>query len=188
MGYYCGSDDGVVLVDDQGAIRRQHGVGHAQTAAIGKFLPEAPGLQYVTVNFWRNPGIVSVFDARGNLLLQDEPIHSGSPLLPVNWRGDGQEYILLSGNVREGGMVDGALRRVVMLPDDGHPDLCADVLNLTGDARDEVVLWDQDEVWIYTQDAPFADERIYAPRRNPSYNGSNYRVNASLPAWSESAP
>jgi rhamnogalacturonan endolyase len=188
VGYYCCSDDGVLLVDDHGVIRRQHGVGHAQTAAIGKFLSDAPGLQYVTINFWRNPGIVSVFDARGNLLSQDEPIHSGSPLRPVNWRGDGQEFILLSGNVREGGMVDGDLRRVVMFPDDGHPDLCADVLDLTGDARDEIVLWDQDEVWIYTQDAPFAGEHIYSPRRNPSYNDSNYRVNASLPAWQEAAP
>jgi hypothetical protein len=29
---------------------------------------------------------------------------------------------MLSSNVREGGMVDGHLRRVVMFPDDGHPD------------------------------------------------------------------
>jgi hypothetical protein len=27
--------------------------------------------------------------------------------LPVNWKGDGQEYVLLSGNVREGGMASG---------------------------------------------------------------------------------
>jgi len=44
-------------------------------------------------------------------------------MLPVNWRGNGQEFVLLSGNVREGGMIDGHLRRVVMFPDDGHPDL-----------------------------------------------------------------
>ena len=45
----------------------------------------------------------------------------------MNWRGDGQEFLLLSGNPREGGMIDGQLRRVVMFPDDGHPDLCAAV-------------------------------------------------------------
>jgi len=57
-------------------------------------------------------GIISIFDWDGNLVEQEEPIHTGSPLLPVNWKGDGQEYVLLSGNVREGGMVDGHLRRV----------------------------------------------------------------------------
>ena len=79
------------------------------------------------INFWKNPGIVTLFDADGNILAQDEPIHTGSPMLPVNWRGDGQEFVLLSGNIREGGMIDGQMRRVVMFPDDGHPDLAADV-------------------------------------------------------------
>jgi hypothetical protein len=175
----------VILVDERGVIRRQHRIGHAQTACIGKFRPELEGLQYAVVNFWRNPGIVTLLDARGQILQQDEPIHSGSPMLPVNWRGDGQEFILLSGNVREGGMMDGGLQRVVMFPDDGHPDLCATVHDLTGDARDEVVLWDRDEVWIYTQDSPFEGERIYAPERNPTCNDSNYRINVSWPGWRE---
>ncbi len=59
------------------------------------------GLQYMTINFWSNPGIVTLFDADGNILAQDEPIHTGSVMLPVNWRGDGQEFILLSGNARK---------------------------------------------------------------------------------------
>ena len=119
------------------------------------------------INFWKNPGIVSLFDHDGNLLDQQEPIHSGSPMLPVNWRGDGQEFVLLSGNAREGGMIDGQMRRVVMFPDDGHPDLAAYVANLTGDARDEVILWDQERVWIYTQDRPFPGERDLRPDEEP---------------------
>ncbi len=91
--------------------------------------------------------------------------------------------MLLSGNVREGGMVDGQLRRVVLFPDDGHPDLAAYVTNLTGDQRDEVILWDQQRVWIYTQDRPFHGARIYAPQRNPLYNESNYLTSVSLPHW-----
>jgi rhamnogalacturonan endolyase len=182
--FYCGSDDGVIVVDHRGVVRRQVLIGHAQTAAVGKFRSDLPGLQYVTVNFWRNPGIISLFDEQGELILQEEPTHYGSPLQPVNWRGDGLEFILLGGNVREGGMLDGELRRVVMFPDDGHPDLCATALvDLTGDARDEIVLWDQASVWIYTQDKPFSGERIYAPQRNPHCNDSNYRVGYSHPAW-----
>jgi len=123
------------------------------------------------------------FDVDGDGL--DEVLigYSGSPLLPVNWRGDGQEFALMSGNVREGGMINGYLRRVVVFPDDGHPDLAAYATNLTGDTRDEIVIWDQESVWIYTQDRPFSGQHLYAPIRNPTYNESNYRAALSLPHW-----
>ena len=58
-------------------------------------------------------------------------------------------------------MLDGRLRRVVMFPDDGHPDLAYHVADVTGDPRDE----------------------IYSPVRNPDFNDSNYRATVSLPAW-----
>lgn len=179
--YACGSDEGVLIFDRHGAVLKHVRIGHAQAASIGKYRPDLPGLQYMTVTFWKNPGIVTLFDGDGNILAQEEPIHHACHLLPVNWRGDGQEFALLSGNVHEGGMIDGQLRRVVVFPDDGHPDMCAAVADLTGDARDEVILWDPNRVWIYTQDRPFVGERIYAPIRNPSYNESNYRTNVSLP-------
>jgi rhamnogalacturonan endolyase len=183
--YASCSDEGFVMFDLRGRILKQVRVGHNQSPSVGKFRADVPGLQYISVNFWKSPGIVTLFDWDGNILAQDEPIHSGSAMLPVNWRGDGQEFVLLSGNPREGGMIDGQLRRVVMFPDDGHPDLAAAVLNLTGDARDEVVLWDEKRVWIYTQDHPFRGRRIYAPIRNPDYNESNYRTNVSLPRWQD---
>jgi len=183
--YAFGSDEGFIMMDIRGNVLKHVRIGHAQSPSIAKYRMDVPGLQLLTVNYWRNPGILSLFDADGNLLLQDEPIHSGSPLLPVNWRGDGQEFALLSGNVREGGMIDGYFRRVVVFPDDGHPDLACYVADLTGDPRDEIVLWDTERVWIYTQDRPFQGNRIYAPVRNPHYNESNYRTTVSLPAWEQ---
>ena len=183
--YACGSDEGFLLFDREGRILKHVRIGHAQSPSIAKYRAEVPGLQLLTVNFWRNPGILSLFDAQGNLLGQSEPIHSGSPLLPVNWRGDGIEYSMLSGNVREGGLIDGEFRRVVVFPDDGHPDLAYAVMDLTGDARDEIVLWDTKSFWIYTQDRPFTGKRIYAPKRNPDWNESNYRTTVSMPEWRE---
>jgi rhamnogalacturonan endolyase len=92
---------------------------------------------------------------------------------------------MLSANLREGGMIDGQLRRVVMFPDDGHPDLAYQVLDVTGDERDQIIVGDADSVWIYTQDRPGAGPRIYKPTRNPLYNDSNYRATVSLPGWKQ---
>ena len=181
--YSCGSDEGMVVMSEDGKLIKQVRIGHAQTQSVGQFRPEMKGRQIMTANFWRNTGIVTLFDADANILAQEELIPGSSHLQPVNWRGDGQEFALLSANVREGGMVDGQLRRVVMFPDDGHPDLAYQVMNVTGDARDEIIVWDADSVWIYTQDRPFTGNRIFAPVRNPMYNDSNYRATVSKPAW-----
>ncbi len=181
--YVSGSDEGIIIFDLRGKILNRQRVGHSQSVSIAKYRADVPGLQYMTINFWRNPGIITLVDYQGNILEQQEPVHMGSPILPVNWRGDGTELAMLSGNIREGGMLDGHLRRVVMFSDDGHPDLAFQVADLTGDARDEIVLWDQERVWIYTQDRPFRGEKIYTPTRNPTYNDSNYRAAVSFPGW-----
>ena len=185
MVYACGSDEGYLLFDREGRILKHLRIGHAQSPSIARYRTDLPGLQLMTVNFWRNPGIVTLFDHKGNILKQAEPVPHATPLLPVNWKGDGQEYAMLSGNPREGGLLDGELRRAVMFPGDGHPDLAYAVADLTGDPRDEIILWDAKSVWIYTQDRPFSGHRIYAPVRSPDYNESNYRTTVSLPAWKQ---
>jgi hypothetical protein len=181
--YIFGSDEGFVMTDLKGNVLVRSRVGHTQSPSVAKYRPDLPGVQLMTINFWKNPGIITIYNHDGQILEQGEPIHTGSAILPVNWRGDGQEFAMLSANIKEGGMIDGHLRRVVMFPDDGHPDLAYNVMNLTGDERDEIVVWDSKRVWIYTQDRPFTGKKIYAPLRNPDYNESNYRVNVSMPAW-----
>ena len=78
-------------------------------------------------------------------------------------------------------MIDGWGRQVVPFPEDGHPTQCVEVLDLLGDARDEVVVWDSKEMWFYTQDTPFIGEMINAPFKYPHYNASNYRGEFSWP-------
>ena len=80
-------------------------------------------------------------------------------------------------------MIDGYGRRVVLFPDDGHPDMCAMAANMTGDIRDEILLWNQEKMYIYTQDRPFTGEKIYSPIRYPHHGESNYRAEISLPHW-----
>jgi hypothetical protein len=94
------------------------------------------------VNFWGNQGIVHFFDADGNLYHDCEPSNHGSMMLPVNWTGAGTEFWALSPHPTHGGLFDGWGRRCVRFPADGHPDQCIAVLDVTGDCRDEIVVWD----------------------------------------------
>ena len=188
MVYACGSDEGFLMFDKDGKLLKQLRIGHAQTPSVARYRTDLPGLQLMNINFWKNPGIITLFDWEGNIVEQGETIHSGSHVLPVNWRGDGQEFAMLNANVAKGGMIDGHLRRVVQLPADGHPETAFAVMNLTGDPRDEIVVWNTEEVWIYTQDTPFTGDKIYAPHRNPEYNESNYRTTVSLPRWVDNTP
>lgn len=55
-------------------------------------------------------------------------------------------------------------------------------MNITGDERDEIVVWDPNELWVYTQNQfPGVKEPIYKTERNPLYNYSNYQTTVSLP-------
>ncbi len=175
-----------MVCDPAGSILWRDRTGHVQRLTAARVREDVPGLQIATKTFWGNPDIICLYDANGRMLESTEISGGGAVLSPVNWRGEEPELLLASGSLALGGLLDGRLRPVVTFPDDGHPTLCAEALDLTGDARDEVVLWDLDSIWIYTQDAPAAARgRTYRPRRQPHYNMSDYRAEISLPAWEE---
>jgi len=178
------SDEGVLFADTKGTVLHHYQIGHAQNASTADYRPDMPGLETVTVNFWANQGIVHFYDADGKPYHTFEPSQHGSMMLPLNWKGDGQEYWILSPNPDEGAY-DGWGRRVLRFPADGHPDMCVATLDMTGDARDEIVVWDPWEIWIYTQADSPRSGKIYKPKRNPLFNYSNYQTTVSMPAWSE---
>ncbi len=176
----CG-EGGVVVCDLQGNIVWRDRTGHVQRLTAARVRPDVAGLQIITKTFWGNPDIISLYDAKGNLLESTELSGGGAVLSPVNWRGDDVELLLASGSLRLGGLLDGHLRPVVTFPDNGHPTLCAEAIDLTGDPRDEIVLWDLDRIWIYTQDGPPPEAPVHHPRRQPHYNMSDYRAEISVP-------
>lgn len=69
---------------------------------------------------------------------------------------------------------------MVEFPDDGHPWMCSAVCDLDGDGVDEILAWDEDEIWVYKADVPGRNPSNY-PRRNRRYNDSNYRAQVSFP-------
>jgi hypothetical protein len=179
------SDEGIFFTDMKGNILKHHYIGHVQNPAVANFRDDLPGLETVTINFWRNQGIIHYYDWDGNIYHSFEPSQYGSMCLPINWTGRSEEFFVHNPNVNEGGMYDGWGRKVVKFPDDGHPDMCNAVLDITGDSRDEVVVWDPHEIWVYTQDDNPKEGTLYKPNRNPLYNYSNYQATVSLPGWSD---
>lgn len=175
------SDSGMFFADVRGQIIKHHFVGHVQNPAVADFRPDLPGLEAVSINYWGNQGIIHFYDSSGDIYHDLEPCQHGSMCLPVNWTGQPGEFFILSANVEEGGMFDGWGRRVVRFPNDGHPDMCNAVMDLTGDCRDEVVVWDPNELWVYTQSDSPKSGKLYNTVRNPLYNYSNYQTTVSLP-------
>ncbi|NOY97385.1 MAG: hypothetical protein GXO81_13655 [Chlorobi bacterium] len=182
---YAASDAGYLRIDLEGNILQQDFIGHVQNPAIANFRSDKPGLETVAINFWNNQGIVHFFDADGEIYHDFEPYQFGSMCLPLNWTGDGEEYFVHNPSIKEGGVFDGWGRKVLAFPDDGHPDMCNAVLDITGDCRDEIVVWNPNEMWVYTQDDNPKKGKLYKPIRNPLYNYSNYQTTVSLPGWND---
>lgn len=179
----AGSDEGMIFADLQGSITKHYYLGHVQNPTVANFRDDLPGLETISINFWGNQGIVNYYDAKHRIYHDMEPNHYGSMCLPVNWTGSSEEFFVHNANVDEGGLFDGWGRKVVIFPDDGHPDMCNAVLDITGDCRDEIVVWNPDEIWVYTQSDSPKQGKLYKPVRNDLYNESNYKASVLLPGW-----
>jgi len=182
---YAASDAGFLKVGIKGNILKRYFIGHVQNPAIANFRSDKTGLETITVNFWGNQGIIHFFDSAGNIYHEFEPNQFGSMCLPLNWTGKDEEFFVHNSNIKEGGVFDGWGRKVLIFPDDGHPDMCNAVLDIIGDCRDEIVVWNPDELWVYTQSDNPKSGKLYKPVRNPLYNYSNYQATVSLPGWNQ---
>lgn len=180
--YYAASDDGYAITNLEGKILHHQNLGHCQNITIADFRPDHPGIETVMINFWGNQGVTFIIDDRGKILQEFEILNMGSLCLPVNWSGKKGEFFLSNPHPVHGGMYDGWGRKVVVFPKDGHPDMCNAVLDLTGDIRDEIVVWNPEEIWIYTQAGPsIPNQNLPKVVRSPLFGESNYRAVYSLP-------
>ncbi len=179
--------EGFMVLDAEGNILVKDINGHGQRISVGSYIPELKGLEICTTTYWGNNAIVYMHDCNGKELWHKEMLINGNTLAPVNWDGSGQDLIMLNGDVKEGGLMDGEGDVVVKFPDDGHPTLCSEVIDITGDCRDEIVLWDRKQMYIYTQDREAKESLngVYHPIKYPHYNSSNYRGEYSFPRFSK---
>ena len=168
------STDGKILVRDIN--------GHGQRISAANYCPSRAGLEIATTTYWGNNGIIYLHDCDGHEIWHREMLSNGNIIAPLNWDGNGQELLWLSAHE---GALDGDGHCILKLPNDGHPEMCTDVIDLTGNHKDEIIVWDRHSLYIYTQaEDTHPDPRgIYAPLKYPEYNGSNYRGEYSFPRW-----
>jgi len=172
QGFFIGDFDGNIVARDR--------IGHAQRVSVANYCPEREGFEICATNFWGHQGCIFLYDCYGNQIWEMENEMNGNIIAPVNWDGSGTELILTNADPHRGGLLNGDGVRAVAFPDDGHPTMCTEVMDLTGDERDELVVWDYKSLWIYTQ-ADGEKPQTYHPVKFPAYNASNYRGEYAFP-------
>jgi len=172
QGFFIGDFEGNIIARDR--------IGHAQRVSVANYCKDRDGFEIAVTNFWGHQGVIYLYDSDGNQIWETENEMNGNLVTPVNWDGNGVELILTNADPKKGGMLTGEGIRAVAFPDDGHPVLCCEAIDLCGDERQELVCWDYEKMYIYTQeDNP--KPQSYHPVKFPDYNASNYRGEYSYP-------
>lgn len=173
---YASGGEGFVLVDaTNGQVLARRRVGHVQGVMVGKFDREMPGHQIIAGTRHQNYGILCCFDGEGQLIGRFQPDYLSQGGTVVNWTGDGEEQLLLSSSNPVLGLWDYRGNHLLDLRDldlfaglpleERNPGVAYPV-DVCGDARDELILQWQGQLYVYTQEQPFAGPRLFAPTRN----------------------
>jgi hypothetical protein len=178
---YAAGDWGLVYYDFEGNLLKQNILGHVSHLGVVNLDLESPGLEVITSNQWGSNGLAHVMDSKGSVMAGFLPGSGVFRCQTVNWKGDGEEFVITSADTLTGGLYDGMGQLSVAFPPDGHPVSYYMAIDLTGDARDEIILWDPDELWIYTQEDNPRMGNTYEPHRIPAYNWSMYQMYRSTP-------
>ena len=175
-------DDGFLVANTDGKLLLKDPIGHAQRLSAGNYRPDLPGIELCVTTYWRNSAIITMYDCNLNRLFCKEHGANGNVIAPVNWLGDGSDLLLYSANPAFGGLYDGHGELVVPFPGtDNHPDLCCEAIDVYMDNRDELLTWDSNMMFIYTQEDAPKHGLTYAPKKFPHYNASNYRGEYHFP-------
>ena len=167
-------DGGFYFLDAiTGEILKEWHLGHAQGVNFASYRPDQPGGLAIAANTFWGGAFWFIFSLEGEILKADFTDVYG--WVPVNWSGDGVELL---GSPH--GLYDGYGRMVVRFPD-SHPGKVW-VYDICGDPRDEVIVWNDKFLSIYTQSENFTGKRLFTPKRR-IYNQTFYGSFISNPSW-----
>lgn len=190
----CVGGSVTTLYDENGnELWRYDGSIESQHVALGKFLPDAKGLQVAGLDRikrgdgykgqWSGKDGMFLLDSEGNEVWKEDRQTKGWLTIVNtfrNWNGEGKDYILA---YRRGGGVnptlyDGDMNVVLTFPEDGYV-LSAD---LFGRGIEDAVIYAKGTVWIYSGQAydvntPVSGKALPHPRkmsRSTLYPGCVY--------------
>lgn len=181
------NSDRVFLYDEQGLIwetgyRRRE----PQNAAVGDFAPELPGLEVWCRSRFDEHQTPFVFDANGNLLdayemddvaPADWTIRGIETIATIDWTGGAEQLAAgkerhQNGDVAIFDPIGGRFR----LRFDEHAERLY-VADVTGDWREEIVVWNRDSLNIYQNSSPNPDPDHPRLWDDPAYRDSKINWN-----------
>lgn len=189
----CGGNTFALLGRD-GTVRWKHPCGHSQHIILGDFRPDLPGKEVAALDRGNDrsaKGVdaVVLYSSDGKQLWRETRTDDGpSRWLTIittvnNWDGRKGDLILAH---RRGGstcptLYDGHGRPVATFPFP-HPERqhFAQHADMFGDDREEVVVWNENWIYIYTNGAPYAGE-AKPDRRRPNKRLYNYTAYIGMP-------
>ena len=142
--YLASGNEGFNVVNLDGSIYKHNEVGHAQRISIADYNNDLDNEVCVT-SFWGANNICYMFDSNLNMVCEKEFMTNGIIITPVAYDG---ENVLILGNSKEG-ILDFELDSVIEFPNDGHPTLCQDAVDIDDDGISEILLWDQKQMYVY---------------------------------------
>ena len=169
-------NEGLNIINRDGTIFKHNDLGHAQRISVAPYDNNSSDLMIMATAFWGSLGIVAIYDSNGDLKKQIEMSSLGTLVSPINY--DGAHIFGLTHAGADGGLVDSDLDFVVKFPNDGHPTLCQEVFDVDNDGIDEIICWDQKNMWFYKA------ERTTTPKKYKKYPNegfSNYRGEYLIP-------
>ena len=169
-------NEGMNIVNLDGSIYKHNEIGHAQRISVAKYSEDIEGLQIMTTTFWGSDGIVAIFDSKGNKIKEFEQRSNGNLITPINY--DGKHVLAILNSSVDGGLINGNLDKVVIFPDDGHPTLTVEVYDIDDDGIDEIICFDEKEMWIYKAKSYVIGHKYH---KYPDTGYSNYRGEYLIP-------
>jgi outer membrane protein assembly factor BamB len=189
----CGGNTFALLGRD-GTLRWKHPCGHSQHIIIGDFRPDLPGKELAALDRGDDRSAKGVdamvlYASDGERLWRERRTDAG----PNRWltvlttvrHWDGREGDLILAHRRGGSicptLYDGHGRPVAAFPFPHPPrQHFAQHADMFGDGREEVVVWNESQIRIYTNGAPCAGE-MKPHRRRPQKRLYNYTVYIGMP-------
>ncbi|MFO8013332.1 MAG: PQQ-binding-like beta-propeller repeat protein, partial [Phycisphaerae bacterium] len=190
----CCGGNAFALLGRDGTLRWKRPCGHSQHIVIGNFRPDVPGKELAALDRGNDRSAKGVdamvlYASDGKPLWRERRTDAGpnrwlTVLTTVrHWTGREGDLILAH---RRGGSIcptlyDGHGRAVATFPfprpERQHFAQHADMF---GDGREEIVVWNESQIRIYTNGAPCAGE-MTPHRRRPQKRLYNYTVYIGMP-------